>query len=105
MTSGVLEGSSVADAPVWFHVGDYNKKAVSRLLRDAHERVTSDHLLAVCLSGNGEVTVQDLHLVVNGGYQYLSDEAVESIGKEDNVRIVACLGQLTADKYFEGTMA
>jgi hypothetical protein len=105
LTSGVLEGSSVADAPDWFHVGDYNKKAVSRLLRDAHERVTSDHLLAVCLTSNGMVTVQILQVANAGGYQLLSDEAVDSIGKEDYVRIVACLGQLTADKYFEGTMA
>jgi hypothetical protein len=33
-------------------------------------------------------------------YQLLSDEAVESIGREDYARMVACMGQHAADAYF-----
>jgi hypothetical protein len=104
LTSGVLEGSSVADAPDWFHAGA-DKKALPRLLREEYERVTSDQLLAVCLTGNGMVAVQILQIANPEGCQLLSDEAVESIGKEDYVRMVACLGQLQADKYLGTGMA
>jgi hypothetical protein len=34
------------------------------------------------------------------GDELLSDETVESIGREDYVRIVTCIGQDTTDKYF-----
>jgi hypothetical protein len=96
LTSGVLGGSSVEDAPDWFHAGA-DKKALPKLLREAYEQVTSDSLLAMCLNGNGSVSVQILQ-VADAGYQLLSDEAVEIIGREDRVRMVACLGQHTTDK-------
>jgi hypothetical protein len=101
LTSGVLKGSSVEDAPDWFDAGDADNEGLPRLLREEYEQVTSDHLLAMCLTSNGTVVVQILKVANEEGYQLLSDEAVDSIGKEDYVRVVACLGQATADKCFE----
>jgi hypothetical protein len=49
----------------------------------------------------GPVRVVSFPVVVDkAAYQYLSNEAVESIGREDYVRMVACLGQHTTDEYF-----
>jgi hypothetical protein len=104
LMAGVLEGSSVADAPDWFRAGA-DKKALPSLLREGYDRVTSDHLLAVCLSSNGMAGVQILEVANAGGYHLLSDEAVDSIGKEDYARMVACLGQHATDEYFEKGMA
>jgi hypothetical protein len=64
--------------------------------------VTSEDLLVVCRDCTGTVTVQCLDLsVANAAHQLLSDEAVESIGKEDYDRMVACLGQSVTNEYFE----
>jgi hypothetical protein len=99
LASGFLEGSSVADPPDWYRtVAD--RKKMARFLRGKHERVSSDHLFSVCRASNdGVVVVQPLQLLVKS-YQYLSDESVEAIGREDYVRMVACLGQYTADEFF-----
>jgi hypothetical protein len=99
LTSGVLEGSSVADAPDWFRARADNK-TMKRYVKEDYERVKSYDLLIVCRAGNGNVSVQNLHFLINERYQFLSDEAVESIGREDYVRMVACLGQRTTDEYF-----
>jgi hypothetical protein len=99
LTSGVSEGSSVEDAPDWFRAGA-DKKVLPKYLREAYKRVTSDCLLTVCLTGNGTVAFQVLQ-APNAAYELFSDETVESIGKEDYVRMVACLGQPNANKYFE----
>jgi hypothetical protein len=101
LASDFLEESSVADAPLWYDTDD-EEKGMARHLREEYERVTSDHLLVVNRASNGVVAVQALILLINESYQYLSDEAVESIGKEDYVRMVACLGQHTTDNYFRG---
>jgi hypothetical protein len=102
LTSPFLEEeSSVVDAPDWFRI-DADKKLITRYLRDDYERVTSDNLLVVYRSGNHTVTVKSLNLLVtNRGYELLSDKAVESIGREDYVRMVACIGPIMADRYFE----
>jgi hypothetical protein len=97
LTSGVLEGSSVADAPEWFRK-DVDSKDMMNVY-DQRESI-SDDLLFVCKAGNGMVSIYSLGLPVEG-YELLSDEAVESIGKEDYVRMVACLGQPNVNKYFE----
>jgi hypothetical protein len=63
LTSGFLEGSSVADAPDWFNTYG-EKKTLERLLRNEHDAVASDHLLALYRAGNGIVTVMRLILPV-----------------------------------------
>jgi hypothetical protein len=99
LTSGLFEGSSVADAPEWFRT-DADKKTLANGLREEYEQVTRDHLLAVCRAGNGNVFVHFLE-ATNAGYQIFSDEAVESIGREDYTRMVACLGPTITHRYFE----
>jgi hypothetical protein len=48
------------------------------------------------------VTVKPLKLLVHSrGYELLSDEAVESIGREDYIRMVACVGEPFTNRYFE----
>jgi hypothetical protein len=103
LTSDFLEGSSVADAPHWCRTHN-DKKTLVRGVKDQYENVTSDNLLVVCRAGNGTVSIQSLHFLLGnaGDYQLLSDEAVESIGREDYVRMVAFLGQSTTNQYFEG---
>jgi hypothetical protein len=129
LTSDFLdEGSSVADAPAWFQM-DEDKKAIAMCMMEHYERLTSDHLLVVYRNANRLVTVQALRLgtalalapwvdenilggknkgeetqkllVHNEGYELLSDEAVKSIGREDYVRMVACLGGGFTNRYFE----
>jgi hypothetical protein len=95
LMSGFLDGSSVTDSPGWFR-GCAQKKNLVRDLSNEYEQVTSDEMLAVCRSGNGMVTV-----LKSGDVVLLSDEAVESIGREDYVRMVACLGQPITNQYFE----
>jgi hypothetical protein len=99
LTSGFLEGSSVADAPGWFHAyGD--KKTLERLVRNENEKVTSDDLLAVCRAGNSMVLVRRIYRQrAETGCQPFSDELVESIEREDHDRMVACLGKDTTDEY------
>jgi hypothetical protein len=100
-TSDFLGESSVADAPDWFRV-DADKKAIASYLREQHERLTSDNLLVVYRGGDHTVTAKSLNLLVhNRGLELLSDEAVESIGKEDYVRMVACIGKFSTNRYFE----
>jgi hypothetical protein len=101
LTSGFLEVSSVADVPDWFRT-DAAKKSVARYLREDYERVTCDDMLTFSHSGNDVVNVQTLCFPVgNVGYKSLFDEAVESIGREDYVRMVACLGQSITNQCFE----
>jgi hypothetical protein len=100
LTSDFLEGSSIADAFDWFRV-DADKNVIARCLREQYERLTTDHLLVVYRAGNRMVTVKPLLLVHNRGYELLSDEAMESIGREDYVRMVACLGEPLTNRYFE----
>jgi hypothetical protein len=95
LTSSLLEEATLVDAPDW-----YQPDAHSKFIREGYDQVTSDDLLFVCRAGNGTVSICSLGLPV-GGYQYLSDEAVEAIGREDYIRMVACLGQPSANKYFE----
>jgi hypothetical protein len=99
LTSGFLGASALVDAPDWFR-SDGEKKTMSRYLRIKYAQVTSDDLLVVCRGGNGVITVQLLYFATNEGHQLLSDEAVESIGREDYVRMVACLGQSVTNKCF-----
>jgi hypothetical protein len=100
LTSDFFKESAFIDAPEWFRT-EMDKETVVRYLREDYERVTSDGLLAVCRAGNGVVTVLVLHYpVANTRYQLLSDETVESIGREDYVRMIACLGQHVTDDYF-----
>jgi hypothetical protein len=100
LLSDFFEGSALVDAPEWFRT-DANKKSIARCLREIYERVTSDDLLSVCCASNGIVTVQLLRFPgADAGSQLLSDEAVESIGREDYVRMVACLGEHTTNDYF-----
>jgi hypothetical protein len=96
-----LEGSSAADAPDWFRT-EPDKKTLARHLRFKYEDATSDQLHAVCRASSGMVIVQLLRFPgADAGSQLLSDEAVESIGREDYVRMVACLGKHVADEYFK----
>jgi hypothetical protein len=81
LTSDFLEESAHVDA------------SGSKAVRELSEQVNSDDLLVVCRAS-------DVRPVANTGYQLLSDEAVESIGREDYVRMVACMGKRTTDKYF-----
>jgi hypothetical protein len=100
LTSGFLEGTSAADAPDWFRT-DADNKDIKKYVKEQSKRVTSDDLLVVCRASNGIVSVQHLRFPGgDAGSQLLSDEAVESIGREDYVRMVACLGQHTTDHYF-----
>ena len=92
LTSGFFEGSTVADAPDWIRAQD-------GLMRE-YERVTSDALLVVCRAGNSQVNVPVLNFTSKTGCALLSDETVESIGREDYVGMVAYLGQDMTDKYF-----
>jgi hypothetical protein len=97
LTSEVLEGSSVADAPAWIRTQDG--------LRREYGRVTSDDLLVVCRAGNGQVNIPILNCKSKTGCALLSDETMESIGREDYVGMVAYLGQDTTDKYFREKMS
>jgi hypothetical protein len=105
LTSDFVEGSW-RDRPSQSHLtgsAHISSKIFVKTLRENYERVTSDRLLA----GNGMVAVQSLHIMIvtnasaNAGCELLSDEAVESIGTEDYVRMVACLGRPVTNMYFE----
>jgi hypothetical protein len=99
LASGFLEGSSGADAPGWFVRMYVDKRRVQ------FEPVTSDQLRVVCRAGNGMVSVRLVGVPVadadGASYQLLSDEAVESIGREDYDRMVACLGKNMADGFLK----
>jgi hypothetical protein len=100
LTSGFLEGSSVADAPSWFRL-HAEKKDLAQFLREEYEKATSINLLVVCRAGNGMVTVSPLnYLGDETGYALFSDEVVESIGSEDYDRMVAYLGRQMTMGYF-----
>jgi hypothetical protein len=103
LPSDFLKGSSVTDAPDWFRTFDDKKakKYLAKYVKEKCTQVGSDDLLIVCRAYNGAVTVQRSHfLVANADYQLLSDEAVESIGRQDCARMVACLGKDKTDEYF-----
>jgi hypothetical protein len=102
LTSDFFGESALVDAPEWFR-SDADKKTMARYLKEESKRVTSDDLLAVHRAGNGMVAVQNLRFpLADTTHQLLSDEAVESIGREDYVRMVACMGQtITNIMYFE----
>jgi hypothetical protein len=93
LTSAFFEESALVNLP--------HTNVSSKTVTEAYERedVTSDEFLCVCKAANGTLNICYLGLP-RAGYQYLSDEAVESIGREDYVRMVACLGQQTTDEYF-----
>jgi hypothetical protein len=104
LVSGFLEGSSVADAPNWFRTYA-DKKELALQLREQYQKLTSDDLFVVSRASDGMVSFQPMRGPVanpgaNADYQLLSDEAVESIGREDYARMVACLGQYTTAEYF-----
>jgi hypothetical protein len=102
LTSSFLEGSTVADAPDYFRTAYGENKTVAQDLREEYEEVTSNELLVVCRACNEMVTFKSSgYMVANTGHQLLSDEAVESIGREDYDQMVACLGQSITDQYFE----
>jgi hypothetical protein len=99
LTPGFLAGSSIADAPGWFHIHS-EKKTIVRILRQHYEQVKSDNSLVICRAGNGIVSVSCMYsLGAMTGCQRLSDEAVEAIGTEDYDWMVANLGQDTTDEY------
>jgi hypothetical protein len=99
LTSGFLEGSSVADAPDWFRT--LAEKTLARDLREVYEEVPSNDLLAVDRAGNCMVAVSRLNCPgTETSYPFFSDEVVESIGSEDYDRMVAYLGQHLTDEYF-----
>jgi hypothetical protein len=102
LTSDFLAESVLVDAPDWFHACS-DKKAFARILREEYEQVTSENLLAVSRPSNGTtLKIQSLQFVVpDAPYPLLSDEVVESIGREDYVRMVACLGPVYTNMYFE----
>jgi hypothetical protein len=101
LTSDFLEESAIVDAPEWFRTMA-DKKGLARHLREECERVASDDLLAVYRAGNAMLAIQTLRCPLDhAGKQLLSDEAVESIGREDYYRMVAYLGQSITNKYFE----
>jgi hypothetical protein len=104
LSSSFSEGSSVTDAPGWFRT-NCEKRTIVRYLREQYEKATSNDLLSVCRASNGMVTIQLLRLPIDSTdyqYQLLSDESVESIGREDYDGMVACLGQYVTDEYFRG---
>jgi hypothetical protein len=99
LTSDFFEESVQEDAPDWFRTY-HDKKLLTRSLRRECERSTSDDLLAVCILGSGRVTIETLRLAVeDASYPLFSDEAVESIGSEDYVRMVACLGPAVTSHF------
>jgi hypothetical protein len=76
--------------------------AESKVMMDAcYQKERGSDLVFVCKTSNGTLSIASLGLLFLG-YQFLSDEAVESIGREDYVRMVACLGLLTTEAYFRG---
>jgi hypothetical protein len=97
LTDAFLEGPSLVDSPDCPYTD-----AARKTVREQYEKTTSNDLLAVYRAGNGMRTIQSLQFLVdNAGYQLLSDEAVESIGREDKRRMVACLGKPITSLYFE----
>jgi hypothetical protein len=96
LTSDFFDESVLVDAPQWFSSDD-QKAAYLPLLREAYGQATSDDLLTACRHGSGNMAIQNLC----NRNQLLSDEAVESIGREDYVRMVACLGQDITNRYFD----
>jgi hypothetical protein len=101
LTSDILEESALVDVPAWLRA-DSIKKTFALFLKEEYEQEIGDELLVVCRAGNAVVTPNLLGLpVANAGYQLLSDEAVDSIGREDYVRMVACLGQNITNRYFD----
>jgi hypothetical protein len=56
LTSRLLEGSSVADAPGWFRRRAENEN-LERFLKEGYEQMTSDDLLVLCRASNGMVSV------------------------------------------------
>jgi hypothetical protein len=61
LTSGFSEGSSIADAPDWFHT--YNeKKNVARHVKEEYKKVTNEDLLVICRAGNGIVSITSTSL-------------------------------------------
>jgi hypothetical protein len=60
LTSGFLEGSSVADVPGWFR-NHVEKKSFERFIRKEYEKVTCDHLFVLCRASNGLVSVLRLN--------------------------------------------
>jgi hypothetical protein len=99
LTSGFLEGSSVAGAPDWFRICA-EKKTLERFLTEEYEKVTSDDFLILCRASNRMASVsRQSRLGGETSYQLYSDEVVESIGSEDYDRMVAYLGQHTTDEY------
>jgi hypothetical protein len=95
-----LPGSSIADTTGWFR-RCVNKKGFTRTVRQAYEHVSSDTFFVVSHFVSGMVPVVPITLQVTDGSQFLSDEAVESIGREDYVRVVACLGKAVTDDHFK----
>jgi hypothetical protein len=96
LTSDFLKESALVDAPHWFRT-DAEKEYNARNLREQYEEVTSDSLLAVCCHTTSGLTIQNLGIC----NELVSAEAVESIGREDYVRMAACLGQSITNRYFK----
>jgi phage FluMu protein Com len=90
LSSGFLEGgSSIANSPDLFRT-HAEKTSFERLLREGYD---DDDLPVVCRASYGLVVVSRLNRPgAETDYQAFSDEAVESIGSEDNDRMVAYLG-------------
>jgi hypothetical protein len=103
LTSSLLGGSSIVDAPDWFRI-DADKKKFAQLLRVSYDNATASNMLHVACRAANVVQFVCIPEADVGG-EFLSDEAVESIGREDYVRMVACLGQKKADTYFEEKMS
>jgi hypothetical protein len=99
LTSDFTEESAIADAPSLF-CRCTDKKDFTRIVRKAKELMSSDNLLVVCQCRNGMVLVEPITYQIDEEHQFLSDEAVESIVREDYDCMVACPGKATTDDYF-----
>jgi hypothetical protein len=73
LTSSLFEGSSVADVPDWV-------RTIVEDMRAQRGPATSDHLVAVCRASSDQVNNHAFNLISMTGCDFLSDEAVESIG-------------------------
>jgi hypothetical protein len=93
-------------APDFFEESDWlstdgDKKTFEQYWMEEYERVTSNDLLLVRRAGNGTMVCQGWYITFGSEhYQLFSDEAVESIGREDYYRTITCLGKCLANACF-----
>jgi hypothetical protein len=108
LTSRYLEGSR-PDEPDWFWKGtdvyEDNIKGWLVGATDVYSRMTSDRLLAFCRFGDGSSGTYRVSLMNTiTGKDFLSDEAVDCIGREDDDGMLAILGQRQTDEYYKQSL-